>query len=361
MKSKLNNPLRVTFVVFVLALAALAIARLDFSGWHLTWDEAFNGGGNTHEFVKGPLNGADPTASAVREDLLLEELGKVTGRITIPDGRSATLVQPQGRSFQAFQQSLLLWVGGVCIGGMLCVLGLFYRIRGRITFAHSQSSGKKILRFTAVERSAHWMTAFSFVVLAISGLNLVFGRHLLMPLIGATAFATFSQYAKYAHDYLAWPFMAGVLLMAVLWLRDNIPDRTDLRWLKEGGGLVGQLHPPAYRFNAGQKMVFWSAMIFGIALGCTGLLLLFPFTVANITGMQTAQYVHGAIGVMFIAIIIAHIYIGTLGMEGAYDAMGTGEVDLAWAETHHSLWVEEMISKGEIDSRTEPERQMPGP
>jgi formate dehydrogenase subunit gamma len=173
-----------------------------------------------------------------------------------------------------------------------------------------------------------------------------------MPVIGADAFAVWSQYAKYAHNFLAWPFMLGLLIMIVVWIRDNFPDRTDVRWLREGGGLLGNGHPPARRFNAGQKMIFWSVVLGGLALSASGIIMLFPFGSTGFTGlqfdingMQLAQYVHATVGVILIAIMIAHIYIGSLGMEGAYDAMGSGEVDLAWARAHHSLWVEEQQAK----------------
>ncbi len=240
----------------------------------------------------------------------------------------------------------------LAILGMVVLLAAFFLTKGRIRLDHSEESGRKILRFNAFERFTHWLTAMCFIVLAISGLNYIFGKRLLMPIIGPDAFAAWSQYAKYAHNFLAWPFMLGLLVMIVVWIRDNIPDRTDITWLKQGGGIFGDQHPPARRFNAGQKLVFWSVVIGGLALSVSGLVMLFPFSAAGITGMQFdvngmqwAQYVHATAGVILIGLIIAHIYIGTLGMEGAYDAMGSGEVDLAWARAHHSVWVEEQQAK----------------
>jgi formate dehydrogenase subunit gamma len=192
----------------------------------------------------------------------------------------------------------------------------------------------------------------SFIVLAISGLNYIFGKRLLMPLIGPDAFAAWSQFAKYAHNFLSWPFMLGLLFMLVVWIRDNFPDRTDVTWLKAGGGFFNNTHPPARRFNAGQKLIFWSVILGGIALSASGLIMLFPFTAADIGGMQLAQYIHATVGLILIAIMIAHIYIGSLGMEGAYDAMGSGEVDLAWARAHHRLWVDEQNAKTASGAQT---------
>ncbi|MBV9076353.1 MAG: formate dehydrogenase subunit gamma [Methylobacteriaceae bacterium] len=290
-------------------------------------------------------NGANPTAGAVTEDQLFRELNKLQGRISIPDGKAAVLEQPQGREWRAFRESWLPWIAGVAILGMAALLAIFYFTRGRIRLEHGEQSGEKILRFNSFERFTHWMVAFCFIVLAISGLNYILGKRLLMPLIGPDAFAAWSQWAKYAHNFLAWPFTLGILFMALVWLRDNIPNRIDVQWIRQGGGFLGDGHPHAERFNAGQKIVFWTVILGGFAMFGTGLLLLFPFSAADINGMQLSQVTHATIGVLLTAAILAHIYIGTLGMEGAYDAMGSGQVDLAWARTHHDLWVEKEQAK----------------
>jgi formate dehydrogenase subunit gamma len=309
-------------------------------------------GGTTQNAVQGPASGSNPTASAVSEEQLFRQLDKLSGRVTIPDAKAALLQQPQGRDYRGFREDVLPWLGGIFVLGMILALAVFYFTRGRIRLDHSEESGRKILRFNALERFTHWLTALCFIVLAISGLNYIFGKRLLMPIIGPDAFAVWSQYAKYAHNFLAWPFMLGLLVMIVVWIRDNIPDRTDVTWLKQGGGFLGSGHPPARRFNAGQKVIYWSVVLGGLALAASGLIMLFPFSASGISGlqfdvngMQLAQYIHATVGVILIAIMIAHIYIGSLGMEGAYDAMGSGEVDLAWARAHHSLWVEEQQAK----------------
>ena len=295
--------------------------------------------------LSGSPNASNPTANAVSEDALLQRLQKLEGRVTIPDGKAAILQQPQGREYRGFREEILPWLGGLAILGMVVLLAAFYFTKGRIRLDHSEESGRKILRFNAFERFTHWLTAISFIVLAVSGLNYIFGKRLLLPLIGPDAFTAWSQYAKYAHNFLSWPFMLGLVFMLVVWIKDNIPDRTDIRWIREGGGFIGDGHPPARRFNAGQKIVFWSVIGGGLLLSASGLVMLFPFSAVDINGMQWAQYVHAGVGVLLIAAMLAHIYIGSLGMEGAYDAMGSGEVDLAWAKAHHNLWVEEEQAK----------------
>jgi len=285
--------------------------------------------------------GARPTADSVNEEFLFKQSDKIQGRISIPDRKAANLIQPQGREYQNFREGWLPWIGALAILGMIAALGLFFLFRGRIKMEHSQESGKKILRFNAFERFTHWMTATCFIILSLSGLNYIFGKRLLMPLIGPDAFGALAQWAKYSHVYLAWPFMLGVAFMFVLWIKDNIPNKIDIAWLKAGGGLIGRGHPHAARFNAGQKGVFWMVAGFGAAMSVTGLMMIFPFALTDINGMQVMQVVHSVIGIVFIAGILAHIYIGSLGMEGAYDAMGSGKVDLAWARAHHDLWVEQ--------------------
>jgi len=299
-------------------------------------------------------SGSNPTAQAVSEQQLLDELQKIQGRITIPDAKAATLQQPQGRDYRRFREGALPWIGGIAILGMLALLALFYFIRGRIR-TQAGESNVRILRFNALERFVHWTTATAFIILAITGLNFIFGKRLLMPLIGADAFSTWSVWAKYAHDFVSWAFMLGILIMLVVWVWDNLPDRYDAHWLRVGGGFFdksNRTHPPAGRFNTGQKLIFWAVVLGGAGLSVSGIYLLFPFDFADINGMQWAQYVHATIGVLMIAVIIAHIYIGTLGMEGAYEAMGSGTVDLNWAKEHHSLWVAKQESKGKIPPHT---------
>src|SRR5438034_2995370 len=282
----------------------------------------------------------NPTASSVKEQQLLQELNRIQGRVSIPDQRSGVLVQPAGRDWREFRNVTLRWIGGISILGMLAVLVIFYLRRGMVRI-ESGRSGRTIVRFSAFERFVHWMTAACFIVLAISGLNITFGRPLLLPLIGFEAFSEWSQWAKYAHIYLSFPFTIGVVVIFLIWIAGNIPNKVDVDWLKRGGGMVGHDHPPAYRFNAGQKAIYWIVIIGGTAVAVSGYLLMFPFYLSGIEGMQWAQIVHSIVAVLFVAAMLAHIYIGTIGMEGAFEAMGSGTVDVNWAKEHHSLWVEE--------------------
>jgi formate dehydrogenase subunit gamma len=293
----------------------------------------------------------NPTASSVREQQLLQEFDRIQGRVSIPDQRSGVLVQPAGREWREFRTVALRWLGGIAILGMLAVLVIFYLSRGMVRL-ESGRSGRTIVRFTTFERFVHWMTATCFIVLAISGLNITFGRPLLLPLIGLEAFSEWSQWAKYAHNYLSFPFTIGVVLIFLMWVAGNIPNKVDIDWLKRGGGIVGHDHPPAYRFNAGQKAIYWIVVIGGVLVAATGYQLLFPFYLSGIEGMQLAQMVHSIVAMLFTAVMLAHIYVGTIGMEGAFEAMGSGTVDVNWAREHHELWLEEQSAR--MSARSQP-------
>jgi formate dehydrogenase subunit gamma len=216
------------------------------------------------------------------------------------------------------------------------------------------------------------MTATSFILMALTGLILIYGSWLLVPLFGAAPYGLVAEGSLYLHIAFAAPFSLGVVVMIVLWLRQNLPSRLDIRWLKRFGGFLSNSddNPPARRFNAGQKLVFWAVILLGASVSASGLSLLFPFDLPmfaktfvhlndwGITGlvgldplptqlapqeeMQYAQLWHAIVAFAMMCVILAHIYIGTIGMQGAYAAMGSGEVDLNWAKEHHSLWVEEV-------------------
>jgi formate dehydrogenase subunit gamma len=291
----------------------------------------------------GPDGAPNPTASVTSERDLLKEFPRVEGRIDIPDSKAAVLIQPAGRTWDYFHEVLLHWGGAIVILGTIALLGLAYMILGRIRIAAGRS-GQKILRFKAFERFSHWLTAVSFVALGLTGLNITFGKIVLLPLIGPDAFSSLSQAAKFVHNFTSFSFMAGLVLIAAIFFKDNFLERVDIEWLRQGGGFIKGKHAPAGRFNLGEKLVYWLSLAAGVAVSVSGLLLLFPFYGTSIAEMQLAQVVHAVIAILFVALILAHIYIGTLGMEGAFEAMGTGEVDLNWAKEHHDLWLARQLT-----------------
>jgi len=294
----------------------------------------------------GPDGAPNPTASVTPERALLKQVPRVEGRIDIPDTKAGVLIQPAGRTWDYFHQVLLRWSGAIVILGMIAVLGAAYLIIGRIPISGGRS-GRKILRFRAIERFAHWLTAASFVVLGLTGLNITFGKVLLLPVIGPDAFSSVSQAAKYVHNFTSAAFVVGLVLIIVIFFRDNLPEKVDIDWVKQGGGFIKSKHAPAGRFNLGEKLVYWLSLLAGVAVSVSGFLLLFPFFGTDILDMQLAQVVHAVVAILFVALILGHIYIGTLGIEGAFEAMGTGEVDLNWAKEHHDLWLAQQLAKEE--------------
>ncbi len=284
---------------------------------------------------------------------------------------AGVLVQDGGMAWLTFRDGPLRTYGGYLLLGMLGLLVLFYLIRGKIRIDGGRA-GTTIERFKPIERFGHWLLAGSFILLGITGLVSLFGR-LLIPYLGHEFFSTIAIASKWVHNNVSWAFMLALIMVFLFWVVHNLPSRTDIGWILKGGGIFTKSHPPAKKFNAGQKVIFWSVIILGASISASGLALLFPFelpmfaaTFAKLNSlgitemvglaplpevlaphveMQYAQLWHAIVSFVLMAIIIAHIYIGSVGMEGAYDAMGSGQVDVQWAREHHSIWVEEVEAK----------------
>lgn len=294
--------------------------------------------------------------------------------ITVSSGGlpATVLMQDGGMKWLQFRQGPLREYGGYLLIGMIVLLAIFYLLRGKIRI-DGEITGRKLLRFTSIERFGHWLLAGSFILLALTGLISLFGRVALIPLFGHELFSPLAIASKWVHNNVSWAFMIGLVMIFVMWVLHNLPAREDINWILKGGGILGGGHPPAKKFNAGQKLIFWSVIVFGVSISVSGLSLLFPFelpmfapTFAKLNAlglpelvgldplrtslapheeMQFAQMWHAILAFVLMAIIIAHIYIGSVGMEGAFDAMGTGEVEEQWAKEHHSIWAEEVLKE----------------
>jgi formate dehydrogenase subunit gamma len=300
------------------------------------------------------------------------------GDTAIRNELSAVMIQSEGDNWRAVRNGPVSVYGILAVVGMIILLTFFYFWRGKIMI-DSGPSTKTILRFGSIDRFAHWLMAGSFIVLALTGLNMLYGRYVLLPILGADFFSLITLAGKYLHNFLAFAFMLGLALSFLLWVRHNIPSKIDIEWLKSGGGIISKgVHPPAKKFNAGQKILFWIVMLGGLSVSMSGIALMFPFETAmfaktfailNAIGFdlpanlaplqeqQLNQVWHSIVSLVLITVILAHIYIGSVGMEGALDAMNSGEVDHNWAKEHHNLWVAEVDD--DASGRTDEESATP--
>ncbi|GFE63022.1 formate dehydrogenase subunit gamma [Litoreibacter roseus] len=327
-----------------------------------------------------PSSGQLGTLGGVSDAEMWSKVRHDTANITASNnGPAATvLVQDRGMWWLTFREGPLLTYGLYLLGGTIILLAVFLLIRGRIRIDGART-GRTIERFKAIERFGHWLLAGSFILLGITGLVSLAGRKYLIPTFGHESFAVLATWSKWIHNNVSWAFMIALVMIFVMWVIHNLPDRTDIKWILKGGGIFGGGHPPAKKFNAGQKLIFWSVIVLGTSISVSGLSLLFPFEMPmfavtfeklNAFGipqalglgelrtalapheeMQYAQLWHAIVSFVLMAIIIAHIYIGSVGMEGAFDAMGSGEVEEQWAREHHSLWVEEVREREGVPRR----------
>ncbi len=265
----------------------------------------------------------------------------VRGLVSIPDKQAGVLIQSEGEIWRQYRVGPLSNFGSWILLVTVVAVGAFYLFKGRIK-VEGGFAGKLIERFSSPERFAHWLVATSFIILGLTGLMLLYGREVLIPIFGREGFSALAGFGKLSHDYVGFAFIVGILMMLVLWIRDNLPDKYDIPWMLALGGFFQRgVHLPARKFNTGQKVIFWTTIVGGGLIAISGVLLLFP-TARSLQGLQFLQTWHALLSLVLIAIIIAHIYIGSLGMQGAFQAMGSGKVDRNWAKQHHSVWVEEM-------------------
>lgn len=274
---------------------------------------------------------------------------EVEGVSAYADPRAGLFERAANRDWRRLKNEEIYYGGGWVIFGFSLLLALFLLFRGRIPLEKG-FSGKRVERFNAFERGNHWFTATAFIFLALTGLLLLYGQSFIKPLMSAQLYGEVLQAGAYIHIAFAACFAIGILTMLFMWVHQNIANGRDMVWLKKAGGfLPGTEAPPVGRFNFGQKMIFWAVVLLGGLMVLTGLNLMFPFFVFGQGPMQWSLLAHGAIGLVLIAVIIGHIYIGTVGMVGAFDAMWDGTVDRNWADEHHAKWLAEKEGRSVAD------------
>jgi formate dehydrogenase subunit gamma len=290
----------------------------------------------------------------------------VTGYSSLPISQApeaGNLIQPfvqypgsrvtnAGEAWRQVRNNWLIPYGGALLLIVLVSLALYYFTRGPIT-NHGPDTGRKIERFTPFERATHWSNAIAFCILAISGVIMAFGKFFLEPVMGGALFGWLTYVLKNMHNFTGPLFAVSLLIMFFTFVRDNWPQKGDWYWLRKGGGLVTGEEPPAYRFNAGEKIVFWGGVLFlGVVVVSSGLVLdkLLPGLLYERGTMQVAHMVHGVATVLMMGLFMGHIYLGTIGTQDAYKAMKTGYVDETWAKDHHAYWYED-IKAGRVPAQ----------
>ena len=261
-----------------------------------------------------------------------------------------------GEAWRQVRNNWLIPYGGSLLLIAVLAIGLFYFSKGAIK-THGADTGRKIERFTPFERAAHWSNAIAFVLLAVSGLVMAFGKFFILPVIGGTLFGWLTYVLKNVHNFAGPLFAVSLAIVFFTFLRDNWPQKGDVNWLLKGGGMFGGEEPASNRFNAGEKIVFWGGVFFlGLVVVSSGFVLdkLLPGLVYERSTMQIAHMVHAVATILMMAMFLGHIYLGTIGMQDAYKAMRTGYVDETWAKEHHEWWYDD-VKAGKIPvQRSEP-------
>ena len=294
----------------------------------------------------------------------VRDSGESAGITNLPGAENGALIQQfvqypgsrftsAGEAWRQVRNDWLIPYGGSLVLIILVAAALHYTVMGPLK-VHEAPTGRRIQRFSAFERAAHWTNAITFVVLALSGIVMAFGKFFLLPVLGPTLFGWLAYVLKNVHNFAGPLFAVSLLIVFVTFVKDNLPSKDDMAWIKSGGGFIGDAHIKTGRFNAGEKFVFWGGVLFlgAITVG-SGLVLndIVPGMAFTRGDMQIANMLHLASGALIMAMFAAHIYLGTLGTEGAYQGMRTGYVDETWAKEHHELWLED-VKAGRAGQRT---------
>jgi len=294
----------------------------------------------------------------------------VTGYSSLPVSEApeaGNLIQPfvqypgsrltnAGEAWRQVRNNWIIPYGGSLLLIAALAIALFYYGKGAMKL-HGAETGRKIERFTPLERSAHWTNAIAFVALAISGLVMAFGKFFIQPIFGNALFGWLTYILKNVHNFAGPLFAVSLIIVFITFLKDNFPSKEDITWMLKGGGMFSGDEVPSHRFNAGEKVVFWFGVLgLGLIVVASGLVLdkLIPGLIYERSTMQIANMIHGIATILMMAMFMGHIYMGTVGMDGAYSAMRTGYVDETWAKEHHELWYND-IKAGKIPAQRSPE------
>ncbi|HEY9081389.1 MAG TPA: formate dehydrogenase subunit gamma [Magnetovibrio sp.] len=268
------------------------------------------------------------------------------GTVSIPDQKAATLINRTGEDWRLVRMGPLPMWGGVLMGiSLVGVLG-FALVYGKFKL-HGERTGRVIPRFSQAERWVHWFVASLFIMLGLTGIVILLGRFLLKPVFGADVLGALANASLQAHNLLGPIFIVAMLIMLVMYFKDNFYQKGDFTWALKGG-FFSKHHPPSWKYNLGEKSWYWLIAFAGTALSLSGVFLIFPTLLDDVQGMQLSHIVHAICAVVLIAASLGHIYLGIWGVEGALDSMTLGYVDETWGLEHHRWWAEEEIKKERV-------------
>jgi formate dehydrogenase subunit gamma len=296
--------------------------------------------------AQAPKQEVKTVAAAHNAEAYWRDVRSGTAGITTVRGtETGVLVSPDGNTWRQIRNGPVTFYGSLIVLIVFVAIAIFHSRKGMLRL-EGKPTGKTMVRFSNWERSVHWLVAISFVCLALTGGNMLLGKYLLMPVIGHTLFSWLAGMGKFVHNILGLVFAVGVVLMLGTFYKDNFWHASDAEWIRKAGGLVSREHVPSRRFNFGEKTWFWFGVgLFGLTMIASGMSLLFPNLFETRHALQTAEVVHSIAATLIFAMSLGHIYLGTIGVEGAYQSIRTGHVDEVWAKEHHQLWYDEQMEK----------------
>lgn len=307
---------------------------------------------NSPDGVSAANPGSELWREIRRRDMQFNQLTENTGVTQVKGVDAGILINSRGDEWARFRMEKLSKYGGFAVAAVFVILAIFFAIRGRIRI-ESGFSGNMVRRYNDFQRITHWVLAIVFLVLGITGLVLLLGRPLLIPVFGKEAFGTLAFISKRSHDFVAPLFLVSLVMMLIGFVSRNLYEKGDLTWVFKAGGAFSKEHLSVGFFNSGEKIWFWTLMLVGLVVSVSGLVLLFPNFGQGRIVMEMSHVTHTIGALLLICFSLGHMYMGSIGMEGAFEGMKTGYVDINWADEHHNRWGKECHDKNQIISATE--------
>jgi formate dehydrogenase subunit gamma len=262
------------------------------------------------------------------------------------------LINVAGNEGKILRNTYLKPLLGLAFVGVFIAFLIFYFVNGPSTLSKG-FSGKMVFRWSKADLWLHWIMAVSCLIMMLTGLVIMLGRHFLAPYVGDDIWAGIIAFSKFSHDWSSPIFMVSWLACVIKWMPLQTVKLYDLKWFLVVGGYINfgpfkGKHPDSGFANAGEKMWFWSLAIFGLCISVTGIMLVFPTLDLPRIWSMLALLIHGVSAVIIVAFTIVHIWMATVLSEGGMECMVSGYCDENWASQHHNLWYDEIKANGTL-------------